>query len=329
MRIAVLGAGSWGSALAQVLSENKKTSITILHHNAYYDTHSHFKYFSDIPIPKEINITSNKNDIIDADIFFIVQPTKVINETLDWINEYSTSNSPIIVNCSKGFDYKSKMTFYQLVSKKFPRLKDTYCILSGPSHAEEVVNKLPTAVVVASNNISNAEKIQNLFSNKYFRIYTSVDIIGVEVGAACKNIISIAAGICIGLNYGDNTIAALISRGLNEMKSLGSYFGSKEDTFYGLSGIGDLSVTAFGKFSRNRAFGILIGKGYSVKDADKKINMQIEGISATHIVKEICTRYEINMPIVIEVYSILFDNKNPKIAINQLMDRKLKQEIIK
>ena len=113
------------------------------------------------------------------------------------------------------------------------------------------------------------------------------------------------------------------------MKSLGSYFGSKEDTFYGLSGIGDLSVTAFGKFSRNRAFGILIGKGYSVKDADKKINMQIEGISATHIVKEICTKHEINMPIVIEVYSILFDNKNPKIAINQLMDRKLKQEIIK
>lgn len=329
MHVAILGAGSWGSALALVLSENKKISLTILHHDNYYDNHDTFKYFDTISVPKNVIVTSNKNHIKNCAIYFIVQPTKYIFESLNWINHNTISKKPLIVNCSKGFDNKYEKTFYQLVCKDFKNFKNLYCVLSGPTHAEEVVKKLPSAIVVASNNDNNSKIIQNLFSTKYFRIYTNSDIIGVEVGAACKNIISIAAGICIGLGYGDNTIAALISRGLNEMKLLGLYFGAKEHTFYGLSGIGDLSVTAYGKHSRNRSFGILLGKGYNKDEALKEINMYVEGIKATMIVNKILDKYEINMPIVSQVYSILFDNKNPKIAINQLMDRKLKHEMNK
>ncbi|MAO86389.1 MAG: glycerol-3-phosphate dehydrogenase [Candidatus Marinimicrobia bacterium] len=329
MQVAVLGAGSWGTALALVLSQNKNISLTIYHHNNYYDTNKTFKYFDTIQIPDEINITNDKNDIKDYDIYFIVQPTEYVYASLSWINDNSKSKNPIIVNCAKGFSYDHKMTFYQVVCENFINLKDNYCVLSGPSHAEEVIKKLPTAVVVASNNQSKAKLIQDLFSTNYFRIYTNSDVIGVEVGAACKNIISIAAGICIGLNYGENTIAALISRGLNEMKLLGTYFGGNEETFNGLSGIGDLTVTAYSKHSRNRAFGVLIGKGYQLDNAYKEIKMHVEGISATKTVHKILKNNKIIMPIVSQVYSILFDKKNPEIAINQLMDRKLKHEMIK
>ena len=329
MHVAVLGAGSWGTALALVLSENKNISLTIYHHNDYYDTHKTFKYFDSVNIPKEFTITSKIDDINDCDIYFIVQPTEYIYKSLDWINKNLKSSKPIIVNCSKGFNYEHEVTFYHLVCKNFKNIKDNYCVLSGPSHAEEVINKIPTAVVVASGNLSKAKLIQDLFSTNYFRIYTNSDIIGVEVGAACKNIISIAAGICIGLNYGENTIAALISRGLNEMKLLGAHFGAKEETFNGLSGIGDLTVTAFGNHSRNRAFGVLIGKGYQINDAFKEIKMHVEGFLATKTVHKILKNNKINMPIVSQVYSILFHQKSPEIAISQLMDRKLKHEMIK
>ena len=329
MHVAILGAGSWGTALALVLLENKNISLTIYHHNNYYDTNKTFKYFNTIRIPDEISITNDKNDIKAHDIYFIVQPTEYVYDSLNWINKNSKSTKPIVINCSKGFNYDHEMTFYQLVSRDFINLEDNYCVLSGPSHAEEVIKKLPTAVVVASINEQTAKLIQDLFSTNYFRIYTNSDIIGVEVGAACKNIISIAAGICIGLNYGENTIAALISRGLNEMKLLGAYFGANEKTFNGLSGIGDLTVTAFGNHSRNRAFGALIGKGYQLDDAYREIKMHVEGVSATKTVYKILKNNKINMPIVSQVYSILFDKKNPEIAINQLMDRKLKHEMIK
>ena len=167
-----------------------------------------------------------------------------------------------------------------------------------------------------------------MLSNDYFRVYTNSDVAGVEIGGACKNIIAIAAGICIGLKYGDNTISALLSRGLKEIIRLGKKMGADEKTFYGLSGLGDLSVTAFSPFSRNRKFGIKLGEGINLNQAQIEVKMIVEGINATKIVYNLSNKYKINMPIVNQVYSILFDQKEPKLAINELMGRKLTNEII-
>ena len=205
---------------------------------------------------------------------------------------------------------------------------DNFAVLSGPSHAEEVANKIPTAIVSSSVSKKTSLLVQKVLSNKYFRVYTNSDVAGVEIGGACKNIIAIAAGICIGLNYGDNTISALLSRGLKEIIRLGIKMGATEKTFYGLSGLGDLSVTAFSPFSRNRSFGIKLGQGIDFYRAQKEVKMIIEGVNATKIVYNLSEKYKINMPIVNQVYSILFDQKEPKLAINELMGRKLTNEII-
>ena len=309
MDIGILGAGSWGQALASVLLDSKH-QVTLWHYKKKFPETKN----------KKILFTSNLNDLYNKDIILIALPSFSIKNTL---NNFKFNKNNLIVNCSKGFDFKTQKTLSSIIIKELKIKPEQLITLSGPSHAEEVFDKIPTAVVAASYSIKNAEIIQKEFSNNYFRVYTSNDLIGVEIGGACKNIVSIAAGICVGLNYGDNTIAALISRGLQEIVRFGSNYNANKNTFYGLSGLGDLSVTAFSEFSRNRKFGIKIGQGLSVENAKKEIKMTIEGISATKIIYKLSKKDKINMPIVKEVYSILFDNKNPKIAINELMKRKL------
>lgn len=329
MNVTILGAGSWGSALSLVLSNNNLSNIQLYNYDNYYSTNNSYKYLDNINIPKNVKIINSLDKICNTDFIFIALPTEHINETLSLLSyEIISNKNTIWVNCSKGFDLKNKNIFSKTLTKELNIKKDNFVVLSGPSHAEEVSQKIPTAVVASSVSKTNSSLVQNLLSNNYFRVYTNTDVVGVEIGGACKNIISIAAGICIGLGYGDNTISALISRGLQEIIRLGVTLKANTNTFYGLSGLGDLSVTAFGKYSRNRQFGIKLGEGVSFKQANIDINMVIEGVNATKIVTEISKKYKINMPIVDQVYSILFNNKNPKLAINELMDRKLKDEMI-
>ena len=308
MNIGILGAGSWGTALASVLLDNQH-KVTLWHYRKTFPQNAN-----------QLLFTSSLDNLSDKDVILIALPSYSIKNIL---NSFKINSKTLIVNCSKGFDLETEKTLSSMIIKELNIKSDQLVVLSGPSHAEEVSNKIPTAVVAASSSIENAQIIQKEFSNNYFRIYTTDDLAGVEIGAACKNIISIAAGICIGLNYGDNTIAALISRGLQEIIRFAQKYNANEATFYGLSGLGDLTVTAFSKFSRNREFGINLGKGLSFENAKKEVKMTVEGISATKIVYKLSKKDKINMPIVNQVYSILFDNKNPKIAINELMKRKL------
>ena len=324
MDIAVLGAGSWGSALSLILSNNNH-NVCIYHYNDDYKNKKTFKYFNNINIPKNVSISSNLNDISSKKIIFIALPTQFITKFLD---DTTIDKEAIIVNCSKGFDIDKKQRFSLTLTKNLNIDINNFVVLSGPTHAEEVVKKIPTTIVSSCLLEQNAYLIQEILSNNYFRVYTNPDIIGVETGGACKNIISIAAGICIGLNYGDNTISALISRGLQEIIRLGEKLGANKQTFYGLSGLGDLSVTAFSQFSRNRQLGIKIGKGFHVKKAQTEIRMIAEGVNATKVIYEISRKHKINMPIVKQVYSILFNKKNPKLAINELMNRELTTEMV-
>lgn len=305
MDISILGAGSWASSLADVLIDNEH-NVLLWHYK---------KNTKNNP-----NITNSLECIQKRMVIFIALPSHAISNILERINPKPEA---LIVVCSKGFDPKTKCRLSLIVEQKLAIKKNNIIILSGPSHAEEVSRKVPTAVVAASSSLINAEYIQNIISNHYFRVYTSTDVIGIEIAAAAKNIIAIASGICIGLNYGDNTIAALISRGLKEVIRLGKKFKAKEDTFYGLGGLGDLSVTAFSKHSRNRKFGINIVKYKNLNKAQNEIKMIVEGINATEIIYKLSKKYKINMPIVNQVYSILFENKDAKSAINELMNRKL------
>ena len=308
MDISILGAGSWGSSLADVLIDNQH-NVLLWHYKKNNKNNKN-----------NLNITYKLEDIQKRKVIFIALPSHTISNILENIN---LKPDTLIVICSKGFDPRTKCRLSLLIEQKLSFKKNNIIVLSGPSHAEEVSRKVPTAVVAASSSLKNAKYIQNIISNNYFRVYTTTDVIGIEIASATKNIIAIASGLCIGLNYGDNTIAALISRGLKEITRLGKKFKAKEDTFYGLGGLGDLSVTAFSEHSRNRKFGINLAKYNNLNKAQREINMIVEGINATEIVYKLSKKYKINMPIVNQVYSILFENKDAKSAINELMNRKL------
>tara|TARA_B110000014_G_C20095894_1_gene574412 strand:+ start:33 stop:1007 length:975 start_codon:yes stop_codon:yes gene_type:complete len=324
MNVAILGAGSWASALSVVLSENDH-NISIYHYNDTLKNQKKYKYLKNIKVPKNVVFKSNFDDISFNDMMLIALPTQFISKTL---NKIDINKKTLVVNCSKGFNVENDDRLSLMITKQLNLSMDNFVVLSGPSHAEEVSKKIPTAIVSSSYSEKKSILVQKTLSNKYFRVYTNSDVIGVEIGGACKNIIAIAAGICIGLGYGDNTVSALLSRGLQEIIRLGKKIGAEQQTFYGLSGLGDLSVTIFSKFSRNREFGVKIGKGIELEKAKKQIKMTIEGINATQIVYNLSNKHKINMPIVNEVYSILFNQKEPKLAINELMARKLTNELI-
>jgi len=324
MNVAILGAGSWASALSVVLSENNH-NVSIYHYNDTLKNQKKYKYLKNISVPKNVVFKSNFDDISFYDMILIALPTEFISKTL---NKIAIKKNTLVVNCSKGFNIKNNDRLSLMIADQLNLSMDNFVVLSGPTHAEEVSNKIPTAIVSSSYSEKKSILVQKTFSNKYFRVYTNSDVIGVEIGGACKNIIAIAAGICIGLGYGDNTVSALLSRGLQEIIRLGEKLGAEQQTFYGLSGLGDLSVTAFSKFSRNRQFGVKIGKGIEVEKAKKQIKMIIEGINATQTVYKLSNKHKINMPIVNQVYSILFNQKEAKLAINELMARKLTNELI-
>ncbi len=329
--IAVLGAGSWGATLAALLCE-KKYSVNLWEFDrkqaSYLSSSRKLQVLPGLKIPRKINIT---NDIYGAvenvDMIVFAVPSQKTRKTANMLSAVSFPSSTIIVNVSKGIEIKTSMRLSEVLKQELPaNLGKRIVVLSGPSHAEELSRKLATTIVAASKSPALAGTVQEVFTTPYFRVYTSNDMTGVEIGGALKNIIAIAVGIGDAIKTGDNTKAALITRGSFEIMKLGKTLGAKSATFAGLSGIGDLIVTCISKNSRNRNFGEKIGQGKTVKQALSEIKMVVEGISTTKAVREYAKKHNIKMPITEQVYQILFCNKNPLKAEKELMTRESKSE---
>jgi glycerol-3-phosphate dehydrogenase (NAD(P)+) len=328
MKITLLGGGSWGTALAKLLSENEHEVTVWLRDEEQCKIlrteRVNKKYLPNVKIPDNIVFTSNINEAVkDAEILLIVTPTQMIRSILKQINnEYKTNK--IIINASKGIEKGTMSLVSDIVSEE--TINCVFAALSGPSHAEEVGLSMPTAITIACDNKEVAEIIQDAFMSTYFRVYTNDDVIGAEIGGALKNIIALGAGISDGVGYGDNAKAALMNRGIVEIARLGIAMGADVHTFYGLSGIGDLIVTCTSKHSRNWNAGYLIGQGLTKDEAIKKIGMVVEGIPTTYAAYELSKKLKVDMPIVNAMYDVLENNADVKETVNKLMLRDKKEE---
>ncbi|WP_338470101.1 NAD(P)H-dependent glycerol-3-phosphate dehydrogenase [Niallia sp. XMNu-256] len=325
-KVAVLGAGSWGTALSIVLADNghevrlwghKPDQIEEINQH-----HSNQKYLPNIELPNNIiGYSSLEEAVSGLDLIVLAVPTKAIREVLGKVRSFQ--KSPLtIVHVSKGIEPDTFMRISEMIQEELPKdLYESIVVLSGPSHAEEVALRQPTTVTSSSQNITAAERVQDLFINQHFRVYTNPDIIGVEIGGALKNIIALAAGISDGLGYGDNAKAALMTRGLAEITRLGVKMGASPLTFAGLTGIGDLIVTCTSVHSRNWRAGNLLGKGKSLQEVLDNMGMVVEGVRTTKAAWQLAKKYEVNMPITDALYGVLFNNGNAKAAVDELMGR--------
>ncbi len=330
--IAVLGAGSWGIALSMVLHQNKhKVTLWEFRPEAAENlarTRDASEFLAGIKVPESIHIENDlEKTFTDQDVVVIAVPSHVVREVALKINKFSLDQPPVFVNVAKGIENETLLRMSQVLEQCVEWLPiEQIVTLSGPSHAEEVSKTIPTAIVSACKEIENAEFVQKLFMNNVFRVYTNNDIVGVELGGALKNIIALAAGICDGAGFGDNTKAALQPRGLVEIVRLGMAMGAQPITFAGLSGMGDLIVTCMSQHSRNRYVGEQIGKGRSLEDILNEMVMVAEGVKTTRSAYELSKKYKIEMPITQQVYQVLFENKSPHDALEELMLRGPKEE---
>lgn len=330
--IALLGAGSWGTALAIVLADNginvKIWSRRTDQAEEINTQHTNKKYLPNIDLPTNIQASSTMADVVaDKNTIVLVTPTKSIREVLQKLNKRLTH--PVsIIHASKGIEPDSLKRISEIIEEEIDdkNLKSV-AVLSGPSHAEEVSLRQPTTVTVSSTDKQACEAAQDLFINDYFRVYTNEDMVGVELGGALKNIIALGAGICNGLGYGDNTRAALITRGLAEITRLGKKMGANPLTFSGLTGIGDLIVTCTSKHSRNWRAGYEIGQGKTLSDVLTNMGMAVEGVRTTMAAYQLSQKYDVDMPITSELYNVLFKDKNAKQAVDDLMKRKRTHEV--
>lgn len=326
-KIAIIGSGSWGTALGIYLG-NKGENVKIWsfaedERNLINNEHK-CKFLPEAKIPENVKATSSYEEALEgAEIVLHVTPSKFVRSTMKEYKKFVKPNQ-IIVMCAKGFESESLKTLDEIIEEELPNNK--YGVLSGPSHAEEVSIGIPTALVIASKDEEVKNKVSEILKSSTLRIYSSSDVKGVELGGALKNIIAFCAGISVGLNLGDNTFAALATRGLVEIVRLGTALGAKEKTFYGLTGLGDLIVTCGSEHSRNRRAGVMIGKGYSIEEARKEIGMVIESVDNIDVAFELAKKYNVEMPIVNAVYNVLYNNLDPKEAVNMLMNRDLKSE---
>lgn len=331
MKISVLGAGGWGTTLAILLHFNGH-NITLWEYDKQYAKYLMKKrenpdYLPGIEIPQEMEITHDLDDAVgDKNMIVLAVPSQYLRSVIKKIHYSSVKNS-IFVSVAKGIENSSLLTMSQMLHEQMPQIpEDQVGVLSGPSHAEEVSRRIPTAVVGASASMATAESIQAAFMNSYFRVYSSTDILGVELGGALKNVIAIGAGIVDGANFGDNTKAAIMTRGIAEISRLGVALGAKAETFAGLSGMGDLIVTCMSKHSRNRYVGEKIGGGKTLKEVLKSMTMVAEGVETCRSVNELSQKLSIATPIVNEVYQVLFEEKDPVKATYDLMTRDSKSE---
>ncbi|WP_022818825.1 NAD(P)H-dependent glycerol-3-phosphate dehydrogenase [Fusobacterium russii] len=322
-KITILGAGTWGLALASLLNDNgHKITVWSALSNEIETLKKEYKHknLPELIISKNITFTQNlENAVKNSKIIIFAVPSIYIRKTAKDVKNFYKPDQ-IIINVAKGIEEKTNMTLIEQIEEEIPN--STVVVLSGPSHAEEVAKKLPTTCVIGAKNHEIAKLIQTIFMNPVFRVYTSPDIIGIELGGALKNVIALAAGIADGLGYGDNAKAALITRGMAEISRLGIKMGGYSQSFYGLSGIGDLIVTCSSMHSRNRKAGFLIGQGLSIKEAMDEVKMIVEGVYSAKAGKELAEKYKVEMPIINEVCAVLFEGKNPKLAVDSLMLRK-------
>ena len=331
-QIAVLGAGSWGIALSKVLEHNgHQVTLWEFRRDAAEQlrtTRDAKEFLPGITIPQSIEINNNFESACESkDVLVVAVPSHVVRSIGERLNKLHFEKPPILVNVAKGVENQTLMRMSEVLAETIRWVeKDQIVTLSGPSHAEEVSRQIPTAIVAASARFKAAEMIQQIFMNEYFRVYTNQDIIGVELGGALKNIIAIAAGICDGAGFGDNTKAALQPRGLVEIVRLGTVMGANPITFAGLSGMGDLIVTCMSRHSRNRYVGEQIGTGRKLEAILNEMVMVAEGVKTTRSAYELSKKYQVEMPITEQVYQILFENKNAKDALKELMLRGPKEE---
>ena len=327
-KVTFLGGGSFGTALAVLLVE-KDNCVSIYDRdidvvNEINNKRTNEKYLKDLKIPQGVTAFNNIDDAIkDAEYIVLSVPSHVIRLMCKQIKGKIQSDIPVI-SIAKGIEEGTDKRLSVVMEEE---LNNPIVVLSGPSHAEEVAMKIPTTVVTSSKDMRCAMDIQDLFMTNYFRVYTNDDLIGVEIGGAVKNIIALAAGIVDGLGYGDNTKVTLITRGMKEITRVGMVLGGRIETFYGLTGMGDLIVTCTSMHSRNRRAGLLIGKGMNVDDAIKEVGMVVEGVSACKAFFELKERLGISMPITDGLYRGLFENKTPEVIVNELMSRDKKSEL--
>ena len=330
-KIGIIGSGSWGIALA-----------SLLHHNGH-----HITVWSAIPreiqsleetrqlrtlpgltLPEDMEFTADLETAMkDRDVLVTAVPSIYVRQTAKRMAPFCRAGQ-VIVNVAKGIEDGTLMTLSEILEEELPQAE--IAVLSGPSHAEEVSRGLPTTCVAGAAKKETAELLQNLFMSPVFRVYVSPDVLGIEIGGALKNVIALAAGIADGLGYGDNTKAALITRGIYEIARLGIAMGGKFETFCGLTGIGDLIVTCASMHSRNRRAGILLGKGYSMGEAMREVNMVVEGVYSVKAAMKLAEKYDTELPIIEQVYGILFEGRDPKASVAQLMlrDNKVESSIL-
>ena len=330
-RLVVLGAGSWGLALSRLLGNKNysvnlwdidQEAITFLQQN-----HRHPRLLPGIELPNNVHpIHSLEEALNNAHYAIITVPSHAVRSLCKQLKPL-ISNDLTLINCAKGLDIESLQTMSEVIHDVLPdHSLDRIVVLSGPSHAEEVSRDIPTTVTISGNKLDHIQEIQDIFSTAQFRVYTNPDIIGVEMGGSLKNVIAIAAGACDGMGFGDNTKAALITRGLAEITRLGVKRGGNPATFSGLSGLGDLIVTCMSQHSRNRKFGELRAKGYTTEEALKEIGMVVEGLNTTDSGKRLADKLNVEMPIINEIYQVIYNNKPVEKAVLDLMTRNPKSE---
>lgn len=327
-KISVLGAGSWGTALALLLHNNghEVTLWSALEDEVKMlrEKREHASKLPGVKLPETMEITVDlEKSLADPDVAVLAVPSPFTRATAHRMAPF-TKKGQIIVNVAKGVEENTLMTLSEIISQEIPQAD--VCVLSGPSHAEEVGKEIPTTCVVSAEKRATAEYLQGIFMSPVFRVYTTPDMLGVELGGALKNVIALAAGTADGLGYGDNIKAALITRGIAEIARLGTKMGARMETFYGLSGMGDLIVTCASVHSRNRKAGYLMGKGYTMKEAMDEVKMVVEGVYSAKAAKSLAEKYQVEMPIIQEVNKVLFEEKPAAEAVRDLMVRDKKVE---
>ena len=325
--IAIIGSGSWGVALATHLANmghNVKIWSFLEEERDLINNEKKCKFLPNLTLPEEITCSTDFKEVIEgADFILHVTPSKFTRETFKQYKQY-IGKTPVII-CSKGFEKETMKTLDEVILDELPEAR--VGVLSGPSHAEEVSIAIPTVLVMASKDKEVRELVQDAFMCPHMRVYTSEDVKWLELGGALKNIIAFCAGVAAGVGFGDNTFAALIKRGLGEISRLGVALGGQKDTFFGLSGLGDLIVTCLSEHSRNRRAGKLIGQGKTLEEAKKEVGMVIESIDNIDVAYALSKKYNIEVPIINTAYDVIYNKLDAKEAVNQLMTREKKMEM--
>ncbi|MFI3238215.1 MAG: NAD(P)H-dependent glycerol-3-phosphate dehydrogenase [Lachnospiraceae bacterium] len=327
-KVSVIGAGSWGTALSALLCKNghEVTIWSIMEDeiNMLIEKREHVDKLPGVKLPDEITFSTDlEASIVGRELLVFAVPSPFIRSTAALCAPF-VEEKQVIVNVAKGIEENTLMTMTDIIEDEIPHAN--VAVLSGPSHAEEVGRMIPTTIVVGTKDKETATYLQSIFMNDVFRVYTSSDMVGIELGGSLKNVVALAAGIADGLGYGDNTKAALITRGLTEIARLGVAMGGKYETFCGLTGMGDLIVTCASMHSRNRKAGYLIGKGYSYEEAMAEVKMIVEGVYSTKAAIALGRKYYITLPIIEQVNAVLFEGKDPATAVKDLMVRDKREE---